>query len=71
MQKFYRANSEHFLKISLQHIDKITLEYVKLDRELYKDFLSQVANDYGYSRISKKSIGRWIATYKKKKRAAN
>ncbi|MEA4885293.1 MAG: hypothetical protein VB063_01180 [Bacteroides graminisolvens] len=71
MQKFYRANSEHFLKISLQHIDKITLEYVKLDRELYKDFLSQVANDYGYSRISKKSIGRWIATYKKKKRAAS
>jgi len=71
MRDFYHANSEHFVKISLQHIERLTLEYLKLDRELYKDLLSQVANDYGYSRISKKSIGRWIATYKKKKRAAD
>ena len=69
MRDYYNANSEHFVKISLQHIDMLTLEYLKLDRELHKDFLSQVANDYGYSRISKKSIGRWIANYKKKKRS--
>ncbi|KHK01138.1 hypothetical protein [Desulfovibrio sp. TomC] len=69
MRDYYNANSEHFVKISLQHIDMLTLEYLKLDRELHKDFLSQVANDYGYSRVSKKSIGRWIANYKKKKRS--
>lgn len=68
MWDYFVSNSDSFVKISMRHIDRITLVYSKIDREVYKDFLAQVANDYGYDRISKKSIGRWVANYKKQKR---
>jgi len=71
MREFYEANKDKFMKITMKHIENLTLEYSKIEREIRKDFLSQVAKDYGADKISKKEIGKWIANYRNQNKIPN
>lgn len=68
MQAFYIQNQQQFLKISLEHIRWLGMDYSKMDREVPKDFLAQVAGDYGFHDIQKRFIGHWLAKHRRKGR---